>query len=156
MKESVWINWNIEFNTGETTRLGNLRYPRVRFASFSYEACRVREWWKSYPRVSEISLSCTFSIVWFYFSLNTFVLFTFHRYLVVSPQLPVRPGSIRPNYLFAPDRFTPLNRYYIIIDEVFFDNFVVIIYLLVVYKKKEINMIKRSYCNIMMMLYYNI
>jgi hypothetical protein len=29
-------------------------------------------------------------------------------------------------------RFTPLNRYYIIIDEVFFDNFLVIIYLLVV------------------------
>jgi hypothetical protein len=33
-------------------------------------------------------------------------------------------------------RFAPLNRYYIIIDEVFFDNFLVIIYLLVVYKKK--------------------
>ena len=34
-------------------------------------------------------------------------------------------------------RFAPLNRYndYIIIDEVFFDNFLVIIYLLVVYKK---------------------
>ena len=33
-------------------------------------------------------------------------------------------------------RFAPLNRYYIIIDEVFFDNFFVIIYLLVVCKKK--------------------
>ena len=33
-------------------------------------------------------------------------------------------------------RFAPLNRYYIIIDEVFFDNFWVIIYLLVVCKKK--------------------
>jgi hypothetical protein len=33
-------------------------------------------------------------------------------------------------------RFAPLNRYFIIIDEVFFDNFLVIIYLLVVYKKK--------------------
>ena len=32
-------------------------------------------------------------------------------------------------------RFAPLNRYYIIIDEVFFDNLLVIIYLLVVYKK---------------------
>ena len=32
-------------------------------------------------------------------------------------------------------RFGPLNRYYIIIDEVFFDNFWVIIYLLVVQKK---------------------
>ena len=29
----------------------------------------------------------------------------------------------------------PLNRYYIIIDEVFFHNFLVIIYLLVAYKK---------------------
>ena len=34
-------------------------------------------------------------------------------------------------------RFAPLNRYYIIIDEVFFDNFLVIIYLLVVYKKNN-------------------
>ena len=32
-------------------------------------------------------------------------------------------------------RFAPLNRYYIIIDEVFFDNFLVIIYLLVCKKK---------------------
>ena len=52
-------------------------------------------------------------------------------------------GSFRPDYLFAPgrfapgffapkvSRFAPLNRYYIIIDEVFFDNFLVIIYLLV-------------------------
>ena len=32
-------------------------------------------------------------------------------------------------------RFAPLNRYYITIDEVFFDNFLVIIYLLVVCKK---------------------
>ena len=42
-------------------------------------------------------------------------------YRVVSPQ--------------KVSRFAPLNRYYIIIDEVFFDNFLVIIYLLVVYKK---------------------
>jgi hypothetical protein len=34
-------------------------------------------------------------------------------------------------------RFAPLNRYYIIIDEVFFDNFWVIIYLLVVCKKNN-------------------
>ena len=33
-------------------------------------------------------------------------------------------------------RFAPLNRYCIIIDEVFFDNFLLIIYLLAVYKKK--------------------
>ena len=32
-------------------------------------------------------------------------------------------------------RFAPLNRYYIIIDKVFFDNFLEIIYLLVVCKK---------------------
>ena len=43
-------------------------------------------------------------------------------YRVVSPQ--------------KVSRFAPLNRYYIIIDEVFFENFLVIIYLLVVYKKK--------------------
>jgi hypothetical protein len=42
-------------------------------------------------------------------------------YRVVSPQ--------------KVSRFVPLNRYYIIIDEVFFDNLLVIIYLLVVYKK---------------------
>ena len=42
-------------------------------------------------------------------------------YRVVSPQ--------------KVSRFAPLNRYYIIIDEVFFDNLLVIIYLLVVYKK---------------------
>jgi hypothetical protein len=42
---------------------------------------------------------------------------------------------------FAPEsgRFAPLNRYYIIIDEVFYDNFLVIIYLLVVYKNNNNN-----------------
>ena len=34
-------------------------------------------------------------------------------------------------------RFAPLNRYCVIIDDVFFDNFLVIIYLLVVYKKNN-------------------
>ena len=38
---------------------------------------------------------------------------------------------------FALCRFVLVNRYYIIIDEVFFDNFWVIIYLLVVYKKNN-------------------
>jgi hypothetical protein len=33
--------------------------------------------------------------------------------------------------------FAPLNCYYIIVDEVFFDNFLVIIYLLVVCKKNN-------------------
>ena len=42
-------------------------------------------------------------------------------YRIVSPQIV--------------SRFAPLNRYYIIIDEVSFDNFLVIIYLSVVYKK---------------------
>ena len=41
---------NIESNTEGSTRWGNLRHPRVRFQSFSYEACRVRERLKSYPR----------------------------------------------------------------------------------------------------------
>ena len=44
-----------------------------------------------------------------------------------SPLLPVRPGKWVDS---------PHFRYYIIIDEVFFDNFLEIIYLLVVYKKK--------------------
>jgi hypothetical protein len=71
---------HIESSTGGSTRYGNLRHPRVRFQSFSFEACRVRERLQSYPRVSDISLSCTFSGVWFYFSLNTqLFFFTFHR-----------------------------------------------------------------------------
>ena len=48
-------------------------------------------------------------------------------------------GGYRPYYrVVSPQKvswFAPLNRYYIIIDEVFFDNLLVIIYLLVVYKK---------------------
>jgi hypothetical protein len=40
-------------------------------------------------------------------------------------------------------RFAPLNRYYIIIDEVFFDNFLLIIYLLAVCKK----IIIHSFCS---------
>ena len=50
-------------------------------------------------------------------------------YRVVSPQA-VLPRKV--------SQFAPLNRYYmyIIIDEVFFNNFLVIIYLLVAYKKK--------------------
>jgi hypothetical protein len=51
----------------------------VRFQSFSDKACWVRKRLKFYPRVSDISLSGTFSSVLFYFSLNTLVLFTFHR-----------------------------------------------------------------------------
>ena len=46
--------------------------------------------------------------------------------LVVSPRVD-SPRKV--------NRFAPLNRYYIIIDEVFFDNFLVIIYLLVCKKK---------------------
>jgi hypothetical protein len=46
------------------------------------------------------------------------------------PQVLVdESGSFHPDYLFATGRFAPLNRYYI--DEVFFDNFLVIIYLVV-------------------------
>ena len=45
--------------------------------------------------------------------------------------------SFRPDYRLPRkvSRFAPLNRYYIIIDEVFYDNFLVIIYLLVCKKK---------------------
>jgi hypothetical protein len=51
---------HIESNTGKSARQGNLRHPRVRFQSFADEARGVRERLKSYTRVSEISLSCTF------------------------------------------------------------------------------------------------
>ena len=54
----------------------------------------------------------------------------------------IESGSFRPitcsPWVDLPrkvSRFAPLNRYYIIIDEVFLDNFLVIIYLLVVCKK---------------------
>ena len=65
---------------------------------------------------------------------------------VVSPRWPVRPGSFRSGsfrprkWVDSPrkvSRFAPLNCYYIIIDEVFFDNCFVIIYLLVVCKKNN-------------------
>ena len=60
--------------------------------------------------------------------------------------IPRWPDIMNPGR-FAPitcsprkvSRFSPLNRYYIIIDEVFFDNFLVIIYLLVVCKKTIIH-----------------
>jgi hypothetical protein len=61
------------------------------------------------------------------------------RIRVVSPRLPVRPGSIRHGS-FRPGKWVdspPINCYYIIIDEVFFDNFWEIIYLLVVCKKNN-------------------
>jgi hypothetical protein len=48
--------------------------------------------------------------------------------LVVSPRI----DSLR-----KVNRFAPINRYYIIIDEVFFDNFLVIIYLLVCKKNNS-------------------
>jgi hypothetical protein len=50
----------IESNTGKSARQGNLRHSRVRFQSFADEARRDSKRLKSYPRVSEISLSCTF------------------------------------------------------------------------------------------------
>jgi hypothetical protein len=54
------LNRYIEYNIGKSARQGNLRHPRVRFQSFTDEAHRVSERLKSYSRVSEISLSCTF------------------------------------------------------------------------------------------------
>jgi hypothetical protein len=49
------------------------------------------------------------------------------------------PGRFAPITCSSPkvSRFTPLNRYYIILDEVFFDNICVIIYLLFVCKKNN-------------------
>ena len=44
------------------------------------------------------------------------------------------------------NRFAPLNRYYIIIDEVFFDNFLVIINLLVVCRKNKNSFILVYFC----------
>ena len=59
---SVWVSYKryIESNTGKSARQGHLRHPRARFQSFADEARRVSERLKSYQRVSEISLSCTF------------------------------------------------------------------------------------------------
>ena len=75
------IMWYIESNTGKSARQGNLRHPRVRFQSFTDEARRVSERLKSYPRVSEISLSCTFCrcLILFltFISCYLIVLFTF-------------------------------------------------------------------------------
>jgi hypothetical protein len=58
----IYVNTRryIESNTGKNARQGNLRHPRVRFQSFADEAPRVNKRLKSYPRVSVISLSCTF------------------------------------------------------------------------------------------------
>jgi hypothetical protein len=47
-------------SAGKSARQGNLRHTRARFQSFADEARRVSELLKFYPRVSEISLSCTF------------------------------------------------------------------------------------------------
>ena len=63
--ETWWSYRYIESNTGNTgksARQGNLRHPRVRFQSFADEARRVSKRLKFYPRVSEISLSCTFCL----------------------------------------------------------------------------------------------
>jgi hypothetical protein len=52
----------------KSARQGNLRHPRVRFQTFADSASLVSERLKFYPRVSEISLSCTFAGVRFYIS----------------------------------------------------------------------------------------
>jgi hypothetical protein len=61
-----------------------LRHPWVRFQSFSNSASLVRERLKSYPRVSEISLSCTLPGVRFYMSHtkppNSFCLHSIERF----------------------------------------------------------------------------
>jgi hypothetical protein len=50
---------------------------------------------------------------------------------------PVAMSGIRVVSPRKVSQFAPLNRYYIIIDEFFFDNFLVINYLLVVCKKRK-------------------
>ena len=51
--------------------------PRVRFQSFADEACRVSKRLKSYPRVSEMSMSCTFCrcLILFLIFISSCVLF---------------------------------------------------------------------------------
>ena len=56
----------------QTPEKVNLRHSWVRFQSFSNSASLVRERLKSYPRVSEISLSCTLPGVRFYISTKTY------------------------------------------------------------------------------------
>ena len=81
----------IESNTGKSARQGNLRYPSVRFQSFADEARRVCKRLKSYPRVSEISLSCTFCqrLILFLTFISCFqfrvCLCTFSKRSVISP-----------------------------------------------------------------------
>jgi hypothetical protein len=55
------------------------------------------------------------------------------RIRVVSPRVD-SPCVVSPRKV---SRFAPLNRYYILIDEVFFDKFLEIIYLLVVCKNNN-------------------
>ena len=62
--------WEIKSNTGKSTKYGNLWHLWVRFQSFSNSTSLVRERLKYYPRVSEISLSCTPPGVRFYISSN--------------------------------------------------------------------------------------
>ena len=59
---------------------------------------------------------------------------TLHHYMYMNPGR-FTPITCSPRKV---SRFAPLNRYYII-DEVFYDNFLLIIYLLVVCKKKIIH-----------------
>ena len=54
------LNRYIESNSSKSEKQGNLRHLRVKFQSLADEVRRVSERLKSYPRVSEISLSCTF------------------------------------------------------------------------------------------------
>ena len=68
---------------------------------------------------------------------GVFAISAAHLYL---PKLPLNYPLVRRIRVVSPrkvSRFAPLNRYYIIIDEVFFDNFLEIIYLLVVCKKNN-------------------
>ena len=102
--------------------------------------CKVYTDISSWPKFESIILSSKKDIDYHIFSGQfSSTLKTMHHF---------ESGSFRPDDLFAPgrfaplicsprvvsprkvSRFAPLNCYYIIIDEVFFDNFSIIIYLL--------------------------
>jgi hypothetical protein len=72
---SLWPNSNIclqIFISVVVTFIIYLLNALYFMMKYIWNTAEIRLRLKSYPRVSEISLFCTFSGVWFYFSLNTF------------------------------------------------------------------------------------
>jgi hypothetical protein len=77
---------------------------------------------------SILVISCTFALVQKKNLFTVLVWFFVNFAKAFLSQLSERIQVVSPRKV---SRFAPLNCYYIIIDEVFFDNFLVIIYLLV-------------------------